>query len=158
MEITLDTPFTPSMLENLTHILPRGFSVYETRVILTKTPSLSATLNRALYAVPLTYWTDLTALQEQTDTLLARDEIIVERPRKDEIKTIDIRPSIYDIRITDTDLELLLGIGEGGYARPHEVMQSLTDGMTSPSDTLLMHRKSFFRSEEDGALTPAMQV
>ena len=158
MEITLDTPFTPSMLEDLTRVLPRGFSVYETRGILTKTPSLSATLNRALYAVPLTYWTDLTALQEQTDTLLARDEIIVERARKDAIKTIDIRPSIYDIRITDTDLELLLGIGEGGYARPHEVMHSLTNGMTSPPDTLLMHRKSFFRAEEDGALTPAMQV
>ncbi|MBD3402645.1 DUF2344 domain-containing protein, partial [candidate division GN15 bacterium] len=158
VEITLDQVFSPIMLEQLKRTIPDGIELYEARVVHTKSASLTAMLNRARYAIDLSLWDDRASLEKQAEQLLARESLIVPRKGKDAVKEVDIRPAIYGLTVTDTQLDMLLGIGEGGYARPSEVLEQLTDTLRLPVQAVTVHRSGLYRVIDEHEMIDGMQI
>jgi hypothetical protein len=92
------------------------------------------------------------------DAALASPTLVIDRPGKETTKVVDIRPAIYDLSVANNRITMLLGLGEGGYARPTEVAQFLADGLLLPINGLPFHRKEMYRIEPDNSLIGAMEL
>ncbi|MDX9857712.1 MAG: TIGR03960 family B12-binding radical SAM protein [candidate division Zixibacteria bacterium] len=158
VEITMDQVFSPPMLEQLRRAIPPGIELYEARVVHAKSASLTSILNRARYRIDAAYWSDTGLLGEQVAALVSRDTVVVHRKGKDATKEVDIRPAVYEVKLTDDALELLLGIGEGGYARPGEVLEQLTDGLTVPTEAVTCHRTGLYRVIDEQTMVEGLQA
>jgi radical SAM-linked protein len=158
LEIVLDQNWSPSMLEQLRRCVPEGLDLHEARVVHLKTPSLASVLNRASYSVDLSDWDDMDSLNEQISEVLRSDTLETERTTKDKTKTVDIRPALYRLDIEADRLTMLLGVGEGGYARPDEIIRLLDAGLAVPPKAVAVHRTGLFRSDEADALIEGIEV
>jgi len=158
VDITLETTLMPHMIESLRRSMPPGFDIYEARSVLSKSPALSSTLNRVRYRLPLDMWSEIDRLEKQVDAMLDKESLECERHTKSDTKQVDIRPAIYDVKLTDEHLELVLGLGEGGYARPTEVAGFLSDGLTRGVVALPFHRAAMFRVDDQGLEVDAMEL
>ncbi len=150
VDITLDTTLMNYMLDALKSKLPEGFPILEARVVLGSNASLSSALNRVIYTVPVSCWSDLAMLKDGIVKLLGTAELPIDRPSKGDTKRVDIRPAIHDIAINDDTVFMTLGLGEGGYARPNEVAEYLPDGLLYPTAGMPFHRKEMYRIDNDG--------
>ncbi len=127
LDIHIDGNVTPAMMQRFDDLLPDGYFLVDYKLIYTKAPAISALLNRAIYHV-----TGDISLLSETDCLtklMEQKSIIFDRPTGDGFKKIDIRPAIYSIGVTSNGegpfLEMELGLGTGGYARPREVLETM---------------------------------
>lgn len=148
----------PYMVESLKQALPVGMYVLEAKTVLGKALSLSAALNRVIYTLPLENMREKADLLHKVSGILQADTLPIERIGKSETTTVDVRPAIYDIKVDDDILVMTLGIGEGGYARPTEVLELLNIGNDSILLSYSFHRKEMYRHEEDGRKTNAMDI
>jgi len=83
---------------------------------------------------------------------------VIERETKEGVKSVDIKPAVFDLRIETDTLQLTLGVGEVGYARPNEVAQMLKNSMTCEIVALPFHRKSAYRLNETGQIVSPMDL
>ncbi|MBD3257715.1 TIGR03960 family B12-binding radical SAM protein [candidate division GN15 bacterium] len=158
IDITLTQNLMGYMIEEFERQLPEGVRVIDARAVLGKRPSLNSQLNRAEYTVPLSMWSDHELLQQAVTQTLDAAALEAERKGKDSSKTVDIRPAVYDIRMHDDRLVMVLGLGDGGYAKPGEVISFLRDGLTRDVVALPMHRQDMYRMSEDGTRINAMDL
>ena len=86
------------------------------------------------------------------------EKLEIARQTKEAVKTVDIRPALYSLTITEDSLLMVLGLGEGGYARPNEVAMLLLDGDEARVAALPYHRKDMYRCDEQGRIIDAMDV
>ncbi len=63
--------------------------------------------------------------QHGLDELMERDEVTVERRRKDEVRQVEIRRYLKTLRLADDSLHILLRWDQTGTARPEEVLEAL---------------------------------
>jgi hypothetical protein len=103
-------------------------------------------------------WQNDDSLRAQIDALLQNTSLVCERKGKDSVKTIDLRPAIYDLRIEGDRLLMILGLGEGGYAKATEVAGFLAEGRLREPSALPFHRRDMYRVDESGVRTPAMEL
>ncbi|RME31602.1 MAG: hypothetical protein D6800_00620 [Candidatus Zixiibacteriota bacterium] len=111
-----------------------------------------------MYTVPVANWSDYAALQSQLDKLLQAETLPFERPGKNGVREVDLRPALYELSIADEQLVMTLGLGEGGYARPEEIVSLLADGLTVDSKALRYHRKRLYRVNQDGSEIDPMSI
>ena len=57
--------------------------------------------------------------------LLNQDEILAQRQRKGRMRTVNIRPYLLDLRVTDGVMTLRLSVAQGATSRPEEVLAAL---------------------------------
>jgi radical SAM family uncharacterized protein/radical SAM-linked protein len=158
VDITLEVNLVPYMLDNLKQVMPDGIEMLDARVVLGSNASLSSALNRVVYTVSADYWESAPSLQAQIDRLLARETLEIERIGKTATKQIDIRPAIHGLSIESEKLVMLLGLGEGGYARATEVVPFFAEGLRIDPIALPFHRREMFRLEPDGRRIDAMDL
>lgn len=77
-------------------------------------------------------WRD--ALSEALGSCLGADELLMQRQTKRKSVQVDIRPYIYDARLSSeaegfVTLEVELGLGEGRLVKPEEVFQCLAQAL-----------------------------
>lgn len=149
VDITLDQNCTSQMIDNMRKSLPEGFQLLEAKTIVAKTPSLSDVINRVVYVQKLGDDADIDALRSQISEMLNRQCIEISRTTKAGESTVNIRPAIFDIRISGRELVMTLGIGQSGYARPTEVAQLLFGLNDEETATLSFHREQMYRITED---------
>jgi radical SAM-linked protein len=157
IDLTLSEPLQIGFIDHLKKNLPEDFFIIETQAVISRKISLSSRLNRAIYEVPIDTADDISPKLEKIMNL---DNLEIERETKDGSKTVDIRPAIYNLdkytnKENDNLVSMELGIGEGGYARPSEVILAagLADSDNLPS--LVFHRKDLLYIDEDGnRITP----
>ncbi|MDD4051565.1 MAG: TIGR03936 family radical SAM-associated protein, partial [candidate division Zixibacteria bacterium] len=140
-------------IAQLTGMLPEGFFISEDKLIYTKAPAISSLLNRAVYVIHGDFG-DGGLLGEKIDGLLATESIVIKRTSKDESKDVEIRPAIYRVEFAVRDgrqmIEMELGLGEGGYAKPNEVLQALGLFPLHQISSFHIHRKSLQYKGSDG--------
>jgi radical SAM family uncharacterized protein/radical SAM-linked protein len=158
VDITLDMNLMPYMLDNLKKMMPEGIDMLDARIVLGSNASLSAALNRVVYSVSADYWDSIAGLQEQVNRTLARDILEIERIGKSATRQVDIRPAVHGLTIENGQLIMLLGLGEGGYARATEVVQFLSERLRVDPIALPFHRREMFRVETDGRRIDAMDL
>jgi radical SAM-linked protein len=148
IDITLESNLQSHMIDDFRAQLPDGIDMIDARVALGKKASLNAMLNRAEYTLPVSIWPDQNKLEDEIAELLATEHLECGRGSIEKRKTVDIRPAIYELTIADDQLTLLLGLGEGGYAKPTEVVGFLKDQLTVPCESLAFHRRAMYRIDD----------
>lgn len=158
IDITLENNFTPHLLEDLRKTLPEGIEILEAGVIMGKGASLGAALNRVEYTVSTQYWSKPDQLDDDIAQVLLADRLETVRGADDKQKAVDIRPSIYGLKVTDGILLMVLGLGEGGYAKPTEVAGFLKGGLTVEIVALPFHRSAMYRVDGHGRRVEMMDL
>ncbi|MEW5795055.1 MAG: TIGR03960 family B12-binding radical SAM protein [Candidatus Zixiibacteriota bacterium] len=158
IDITLETGLMPYMIDNLRRQLPQGIEILEARTALEKKASLSGALNRAEYAVSYEYWSDREQLEASLATILASEKLECERGAEDKVKTVNLRPGVYTLQIETNQLVMVLGLGEGSYAKPTEVATFLTESLTVPIEALPFHRRALYRVDDFGRRIDPMDL
>jgi len=145
-------------MSDLENTLPAGISVLDARVVLGKRASLNASLNRAVYTLPVSFWENTDELEESIEKMLAAPILEVERQTKESSKSVDIRPALFEADVDDDKIVMTLGIGESGYARATEVGGLLADGSSCPAEALPYHRSDLYRVDHNGERVDAMDL
>ncbi|UCE25116.1 MAG: TIGR03960 family B12-binding radical SAM protein [Candidatus Zixiibacteriota bacterium] len=158
VDIVLESNLMSYMVDNLRQALPEGMSIIDAKSVIGKAKSLSASLNRARYRVAANNLPKDIDLERNIVRILEADSLMVERVGKNQVTSTDIRPAIYDLSFKDESLSMTLGIGEGGFARPSEVMALLFGGTGHEHLTYQMHRSDLYRVDQRGEQIPAMDV
>ncbi|MEW6411394.1 MAG: TIGR03960 family B12-binding radical SAM protein [Candidatus Zixiibacteriota bacterium] len=160
LDITLETNLMPYMIEKLKSVIPDGLFFVEAKAALGKTQSLSAALNRAVYQLNSNDLLKEDVILRNIDRTMNAKELPVERAGKNQTTVVDIRPAIYSLTYQKGLLTMTLGIGEGGYARPSEILLLLTDGDRQKAEYFAqkLHRFDLFRVEQNGEQISAMDV
>ncbi|MFH1685950.1 MAG: TIGR03960 family B12-binding radical SAM protein [bacterium] len=158
VDITLDTVLLPYMIDDLRRCLPEGVSLIDARAVIDKGKSLSAALNRVVYTVPLDSFEAAPDLEEGLKMLLDSEQLPLERQGKGTVKVVDVRPAIHDLRFDQENLIMVLGVGEGGYARPTEVAGLLMGAAAEAVTVVPCHRQSMYRQDEFGRAIAAMDL
>ncbi|MEZ5359695.1 MAG: TIGR03960 family B12-binding radical SAM protein [Candidatus Zixiibacteriota bacterium] len=153
LDIQIEGTCTKDHLERLNALLPQGYFVSDYRLVYTKAPAISALLNRAVYRV----FGDLGSPEPLTSaiaSLLEKDSIIAPRTAKDGIKEVEIRPAIYKLELVVDSaapyIEMELGLGEGGYAKPSEVIDALGGFSSADITSLHFHRTALQYKDSTG--------
>ena len=124
----LDIQFTESLtheqLSALQQAVPQGMAILEWREVQEEAPALMALVRAAQWEVPLEN-TQRPQLQQKIDDIFKAPELIVQRKGKKGIKTVDIKPMIYRLKLEDGRLMMLLASGGEGGVRPREILALL---------------------------------
>ncbi|MFQ5454234.1 MAG: TIGR03936 family radical SAM-associated protein, partial [Candidatus Zixiibacteriota bacterium] len=158
LDITLEANFMPYIVENIKKSLPEGLSVYDNKVVLTKNKSLSSLLNRVIYKVDTNLISKRVDLLSNIKMLLNSESLNIERTGKRETVAVEIRQAVYDLYIEDNFLNMILGMGDGGYARPSEVLTLL---LGEEFDSYLLnsiHRYDMYRQNDKNEKISAMDL
>lgn len=158
MDITFDSNFMPYMTKTLEESMPEGLILYDAKIIFSKKKSISALLNRAVYTIELDKIPDLDSLEDKIVKFLAKENVEVERQKKKGTIVVDLRTAIYEIEVKENKLYMILGIGEGGYAKPVEVLRELLGESYDLYMTNFLHRLDLYREEENGQKISAMEL
>ena len=158
VDITLETNFLISMLDNFKKALPEGIEIMEAQVILSKGQSLSALLNRAAYRIELGADLSTPDLDTTLAGMMASDSLIVDRVGKSATTKVDIRSAIFELSTYGSQLNMVLGIGDGGYARPSEILEKIFGAEESPYLLHKVHRADMYRITETGEKVRAMDL
>jgi len=158
MDITLESNLMPYMVEKVKQLLPEGLSIFEAKAVIGRAKSLSAALNRASYRLDLNNIPIDTDLERNIVRLLDTENLVVERTGKTESTAVDIRSAVYSLSLNKGVLWMTLGIGEGGYARPAEVLNLLLDGAGHEYLMYQVHRHDLYRVDQNGEQIQAMDV
>jgi len=158
IDVTLESNLMTCMVDDLRRQLPEGIRILDARAALGKKVSLNAALNRAEYTLPVDVWQNREQLEASITELPAAARLECERGRADKMKTVDIRPALYGLHFENDKLVLVLGLGEGGYAKPTEVVGFLQAGLTVPVEALWFHRRAMYRVDDFGNRIEAMDL
>jgi len=156
LDIQLSEPYASVFFQRLNSSLPPGFKFLEGRPVLGKSDSLSFIINLATYEVGLGIASD--EAQRLIESIMASESLGVQRMSKETTKDVDIRRHIVKLESHTLDdgilLDMHLGLGTEGYARPEEV---LVHGFgLSPRDAagLVIKRTGLFVRKQGRILTP----
>jgi len=100
--------------------LPEGIAI---RTVQITAPHPDRQPTALAYRVPLLPGHCVSA--QKIHELMARQEVIVRRERKDTVKEVDVRRFLEVLRLDGDALHMLLGCSNEGTARPEEVLQAL---------------------------------
>ena len=153
VDISIDGICTKEHFDRLNMTFPEGFFVGDYKLIYSKAPAISALLNRAVYSVAGDFG-ETRLLEEKISELLATDSIITSRGTKDGGKDVEIRPAIYILSLNESGtqpvIDMELGLGEGGYAKPNEVLRALGLFEENQISSFHFHRKALQYRDENG--------
>ncbi|NOY87955.1 MAG: TIGR03960 family B12-binding radical SAM protein [FCB group bacterium] len=158
VDLTFSTTFMPYLIEKLKKSLPAGIDIYESKIILSKSQSLSSALNRVRYLLPVNNFPTTTDLMNNIEKVLKASSLEVERIGKKETTKVEIRNAIYDLYIEDNNLNMVLGIGEGGYARPSELLPLIFGEGFNRYLLFTVHRCELYRVNENNEKISAMDL
>ena len=134
--LELTAPLEPESLQNrLNEALPPGIRIADCREI----PDAGARdllngCDQAVYEVVCACPMETTTEQamEAVGALLAQGQVCITREREGRVKTVDIRPYLYSLAVRPESvgnerltLEMTVGLGESGAAKPAEVVSAL---------------------------------
>jgi len=131
VDILLAECLTPECFrQSVAPQLPPGLSIEQVEEIPLDAPSPQATMREAHYRVSLTAPVPAEQVRQSLDSLVARQEIIRERPKKGELKPYDLRPLVLALELcssNDTHHELFMRLlcSAQGSGRPEEVVDEL---------------------------------
>ena len=158
VDITLDTSMMQYMIDALKASMLEGVTIHEARSIMKKKKSLTARLNRATYTLTISDKQLGDSLPEKIESIMSSSSLEVERVGKERTLMMDIRSAIYDLTYENNLLSMTLGLGEGGYARPPEVLKQLMSKEQAEMNSYLLHRKELFCIDDHGLHVNAMDL
>jgi radical SAM family uncharacterized protein/radical SAM-linked protein len=137
LDLDVEMGYESDFQERLNTVLPAGIQILTWKIVYAKVPSLSSAINRQTYE---TYLENLDIPVPWLQDLMALTQITITRQVKEDIKEIDIRPFINEIKQEDQKLFIVLDAIEGRSAKITEVLQALFDPHSIDQRTLYTQR------------------
>ena len=108
----------------LNNTLPSGIKILDTKVLLGKYNSLVSVINKAEYKILLNKPFDQSYLYQKTAEFLNRENIWVDRIKKDVTQQIDIKPFIENLTVDNYSNTIFLStfIDQGRTVRISEIL------------------------------------
>jgi radical SAM-linked protein len=132
-------------IEALSQTLPDGYFIADHKLIYSKAPAISAFLNRAIYQITGEFG-DCSRLEAGLAALLQKESVMAARLTKEGSKEVEIRTALFRMEIisdgSEPMIEMELGLGQAGYARPTEVLEVLGLYDTQTISSFHFHRKA----------------
>ncbi len=151
VDLTLAENAGPTLLDDLTAVLPDDLSLVDSAIVLGASVSLSALINRARYTMPVAnYCADTAGIAGMIEQLLSSRELVISRDTKSGTREVDVRPFIHALAIDAGTVTMTLGLGEGGYVRPIEVLTFLEAHLDRPAVAIALHRTDLWQETPDG--------
>ncbi|MBR1585966.1 MAG: TIGR03936 family radical SAM-associated protein [Clostridia bacterium] len=152
MEVPLEGEVqVEEFMAKLSAALPPDLPLISARPVDDRHPAPMAQLAAAVYEAVLTNVP--AGLDAAIGRFLAQTEINVMRKTKSGMKPSDIRPMIYDLRLTGDTLHMALALSEKATCKPDLLLQSLFDFAGLDRPPMLITRLQLL-GEEDGVLKP----
>jgi len=149
---------TEDMMKRLNDTLPEGVTVLDI-VILDEgaKPSMSivSASDYYIYKNEECVADNISALQAIIDEFMAQDSVMIMRKTKTKEEMADIKPAIYDLKIKDEGIYMLLASGSAYNLKPELVVSALCEkaGVTYNRYDYMVHRLETYMGEKD-ALKP----
>ena len=123
------------IMARLNSALPRGIRILEALLIDPKAPSLSTLIDRTRYHITLPErWAS--GLGDLCDAFLRRDEYILERRKKGEIQSIDLRAEVVELKADGAVIELVSRRGKA-----LEFCRAITGDATLEADDIRVEKR-----------------
>ncbi len=167
LDIQFERTLSDIELECLAATVPQGMTIVSQRTVPPETPALMSLVFASEWRVPLSQSEQLAAA-EHISLLLASESVPVLRRGKKGDKTVDIRPLVLRLEITDSnELFMLLCSGGDGGVKPREILNLLRlehkefclcktgaylkagDFLQSPDNVVLKGKEVMFNAEKD---------
>ncbi len=143
----------------LNRVLPEGLRIIKIGITDEKLPL--SMLNGVIYVVKVALNAEnLQELEKAIHTLLHQKEIIVEKPTKSGIRSVNIAPLIYQINLSsnnedNANLVMAISIGQQGSVSPKVIVLELKGIFTKKLEILSIHREElFYRKNENNKILP----
>ena len=157
-DLVFDSIVMPYMIENLKKVLPEGINIIDFKIIMTKSKSLGAALNRIAYKVPYQKFWNYEEIQNKLDNILSQGNILIERVGKNKTTEIDIRQGIYQLNVDNEFITMTLGIGTGGYVKPTEIIDLLDAKENKEYLAYQIHRQAMYQVDDDGNKIESLSI
>lgn len=138
------------VMEKLNQELPKGLFIKKAGIKISKA-NIMAEISAAQYKVVLEKSTDLSQERLETDinSILAQNTVIVLKETKNGSKELDIRPMLFDAKITSCDevsfcLTVLLSAGSQANVKPELFMAALSKYSGFAYKVMNIHRTGLY--------------
>lgn len=122
------------IMNRLNSVLPVGLHILEAYEIDPKTPSLSVTIEKTRYRITLDEsWSG--KLQDKCVQFLAHDTHVIQRKKKGEVQSIDLRAQVTSLSATRNSLDLIAGRG-----KPMEFVSAITGDNGLQADNVIIEK------------------
>jgi radical SAM family uncharacterized protein/radical SAM-linked protein len=99
------------VMRRLNAVLPKGFTILEAEQVNVKSPSLSTLVDKTRYRVT---FRDLASddLPDKCVQFMAHTEFVIQRKKKGDVRSIDLRGEVASLTVTGSSVELVAGRGK----------------------------------------------
>ena len=148
----------PDLHERLAAQLPLGMEIIAVRRLQKKAAALAALVNRADYECRLNSRPADLKLENRFQMILKEKELLVQRKKKKETRTIDVRPYIESFKIQDSGFRVRTRMHDGKSIRINELLSLLFPDSTAIAKTAQVHRAALWMQDGDMLKTPMEMV
>jgi radical SAM family uncharacterized protein/radical SAM-linked protein len=134
--------------------LPRGVEILDAKIVHRRSESLTQVINAIDYEIELNDGFDSGHLEIRINALMAKDQIVIERTRKDKTTKLDIRPLIIDLKGVNGGLVLRAKIDGGKTVRVENILQKLFPDQPNLVKRALIRRKALWIKHGDLKVSP----
>ena len=121
-------------MQRLNRVLPEGLQILEATRIDVKSPSLSTLIDTTCYRI--TFDEQYSArLSDLCVQFLAHTDYVIQRKKKGDIQTIDLRGQVTALTASGTSLELVAGRG-----KPLEFARAITGNADLQADDIRVEK------------------
>jgi radical SAM-linked protein len=140
-------PTLDGLGEKLESVSPDGLTIIQIVEVDARAATLQTLVSSAEYCISFPDMDDTSLLQEKIDTILAAEEILIQKKAKrGKTKTVNLRPSIHSLHLDDDgNLIAHLTTGDKGNLRPDVLLQQM--GLDAEYSTV--HRLQLHLEEEE---------
>jgi radical SAM-linked protein len=135
MDMSVKSGITAEEVMNLLNsVFPAGLHILEAYEIDPKSPSLSATIAKTRYRVTLDEsWSE--KLHEHCVQFLAHNTFVIQRKKKGEVQSIDLRAQVTSLTSNRNHFDLVAGRG-----KPMEFVSAITGDPELQADNVLIEK------------------
>lgn len=145
---------TEDMMKRLNDTLPEGVSVIDI-VILDEgaKPSMSivSASDYYIYRNEECEFDNISILQDAVEKFMAQDAVMIMRKTKTKEEMADIKPAIYDLKVKNNGIYMLLASGSAYNLKPELVVSALCDtaGIEYNRYDYMVHRLETYMGDKD---------
>jgi len=138
--------------------LPLGMDIIAVKRLQKKAATIAALVNRVDYECRLNGQTAELKLGNRFEAILAKKELLVQRKKKKELKTIDVRPYIESFKVEDFGFRVRTRMHDGKSIRIGELLSLLFPDSVTIAKMAQVHRASLWMQDGDMLKTPMQMV
>jgi len=140
--------------ERLAAQLPQGIDIIQVKRLPHKAQALAAIVNRADYEFRLDGHAENIDMENRLKSVFEKKELQIERKRKKQIRTIDVRPYLDNFELTDSGFKVRTIIRDGKSIRIGELLSLLFPDNDFIAKTALVHRSALWVQEDQELVHP----